>query len=60
MIKVKLKILGCFRTLKGARMFARIRSSLSTVRKNGLNILSSIFDAFSGYPFLPAIPATPD
>lgn len=41
-------------------MFARIRSYLSTARKNDLNILSSIFNAFSGYPLLTVHPETPD
>ncbi len=56
MIKVRLKISGCFRTVKGAEHFARIRSYLSTARKQGLNILDSITDAVKGNPFLPVAP----
>ena len=53
MIKVRLKISGCFRTIQGAKYFARIRSYLSTVRKQKRNILDSITEAISGHPFIP-------
>src|SRR5271168_2340818 len=39
MMKVKMKISGCFRTLEGALDFARMRSVISSARKQGLNIL---------------------
>ena len=55
MIKVRLKISGCFRTVQGAEHFARIRSYLSTARKQGRNILDSITAAIQGNPFLPAV-----
>ena len=38
MEKVRQKISGCFRTLRGARVFARNRSYISTCRKQGRNI----------------------
>ena len=53
MIKVRLKISGCFRTVQGAEHFAHIRSYLSTARKQGRNILDSITAAIKGKPFLP-------
>jgi len=53
MIKVRLKISGCFRTVKGAEHFARIRSYLSTARKQKRNILDAIIAAIKGNPFLP-------
>jgi transposase len=39
MMKVRMKISGCFRTLEGAQIFARLRSIVSTARKQGYNIL---------------------
>ena len=42
MMKVKMKISGGFRTMAGARTFARIRSVISTARKQGWNILQTL------------------
>ncbi len=55
MIKVRQKISGCFRTVHGAEHFARIRSYLSTARKQGRNILDSITAAIKGMPFHPVV-----
>lgn len=49
MIKLKQKISGCFRSADGARMFCRIRSFLSTLRKQGLILLDSLEFLFSGH-----------
>lgn len=54
MLKVQQKISGCFRTLKGAQHFCRIRSYLSTARKQSRNIFSAIVSALSGQPFIPS------
>jgi hypothetical protein len=54
MIKVHQKISGCFRTLLGAEIFARIRSYVSTSRKQGVNVLLAISDALRGHPFIPS------
>ena len=50
MIKLKQKISGCFRTKKGAEIFCRIRSYISTVKKQQYNILDSIQRAIDGDP----------
>ena len=39
MVKVKMKVAGCFRTLLGAEQFALLRGIFSTARKQGHNIL---------------------
>ena len=53
MMKVRLKISGCFRTLAGARRHARIRSYISTLRKHGLPVLEYLRHALDDRPFLP-------
>ena len=53
MLKLYMKISGCFRTFTGASHFCRIRSYISTVRKNKLNMLSSIQNIFNDSPFIP-------
>jgi transposase len=54
MIKVQQKVSGCFRTDHGVAMFCRIRSYLSTLRKQGGHLLSALEQTLSGHPFLPA------
>lgn len=58
MVKVKQKISGCFRTLAGAKAFARIRSYLSTCRKQGRNLWDPSQKLATGQPFMPNVPAT--
>jgi len=53
MMKVQQKISGMFRSQKGAKAFCRIRSYLSTARKNALGALNAIARVFSGDPFVP-------
>jgi len=55
MIKVKQKISGSFRTFAGAQCFARIRSYLSTCRKQGINLWEACFQAACGEPFMPTL-----
>jgi transposase len=53
MIKVRQKISGCFRTEGGADAFLRIRGYISTVKKQGENVLAALESVFLGEPFLP-------
>lgn len=52
MIKLQQKISGCFRTPDGARNFCRVRSYLSTARKQGHSLLCSLERAFNGKPLV--------
>lgn len=54
MIKVKQKVSGAFRTQSGADAFCAIRSYISTVRKQGHNVIDAIYQAFVGLPFMPS------
>ena len=53
MVKLKQKISGTFRSESGARMFCRIRGYISTLRKQGLNVLAAFISLFSGHPQSP-------
>lgn len=53
MMKCKQKISGGFRSSQGAAQFARIRGFISTVRKQGFNILSAIRSVFSDNILMP-------
>jgi len=54
MIKVQQKVSGCFRTAQGIAAFCRIRSYLSTLRKQGIELFYALNHTFSGHPVLPA------
>ena len=56
MVKLQLKISGCWRTLAGAEAFCAVRSYIATARKHDANILHALRGAFAGDPWLP--PAT--
>ena len=53
MMKVQQKISGTFRSEEGAKAFCRIRSYISTARKNALGALDAIARVFAGNPFVP-------
>lgn len=48
MTKVQQKISGCFRSMDGAKIFCRVRSYLSTCRKNGLPATTALNMLFQG------------
>ncbi len=54
MIKVKQKVSGCFREPNYAAYFARIRSYISTLKKNQQEILINILNAFENNYFSPS------
>jgi transposase len=48
MTKVQQKISGCFRSMEGARIFCRVRSYLSTCRKQGMTATHALTLLFQG------------
>lgn len=54
MIKIQQKVSGCFRTEAGIVMFCRIRSYLSTLRKQGMALFAALQCTLLGHPVLPA------
>jgi transposase len=58
MVKVQQKVSGCFRALSGAQAFCRIRGYLSTMRKQGLPLLSAMQTTLLGHPILPSFQRT--
>jgi transposase len=58
MVKVQQKVSGCFRSGNGARHFARIPGYLSTLRKQGVPLLSALQATLLGHPILPSFSAT--
>ena len=50
--KVKQKISNCFRTFKGAEIYARIEGFISTARKNQQSVFKELCTTFEGHNFI--------
>lgn len=50
MLKLQQKIAGCFRTTEGVRTFCRVRSYLSSARKQGRSLLAALKSALKNKP----------
>jgi len=53
MIKVKEKISGTFMSFKGGEIFCRIRSYISTLKKNNISVLQGLSNALAGRAYIP-------
>jgi transposase len=54
MVKLQVKVSGGWRTLAGAERFCRIRSFISTAKKQGHAAMAKLTDLFAGNVWLPA------
>lgn len=50
--KIKQKISNCFRTVKGAEVYARIEGFVSTARKQNRNVFTELCTTFEGHNFI--------
>lgn len=58
MVKVQQKVSGSFRSEAGVIAFCRIRGYLSTLRKQGIHLLSALSATLQGQPVLPSFQTT--
>ena len=55
-VKLHRKISSCFKSQAGATRFARVRSYMSTTRKNDIPALDALVRLFNGDPWMPPAP----
>jgi transposase len=55
MMKLKQKISGTFRSFEGAEQFCRIRGYISTLRKQGIQVLDALRLVFMETPLFPSL-----
>lgn len=55
MAKLKQKISGSYRSTQGADIFCRIRSYISTLRKQGISVMDGIDSVVRGRPIMPQL-----
>lgn len=53
MCKLRIKVSGSMRSMRGAEEFCRIRSYLQTTKKHGIDWLEALTDALRGIPWTP-------
>lgn len=46
--KTKMKVSGCFRTIEGANIYARVQGFVSTVRKRQFNPFNELYTVLAG------------
>ena len=51
--KGRTTVSGGFRSVDGAKVFCRVRSYISTARKNGRRVLNVLAQALTGTPYSP-------
>lgn len=56
MCKLRIKVSGSMRSMRGAEEFTRIRSYLQTTKKHGIDWLEALTDALRGIPWMPDAP----
>lgn len=54
MTKVREKISGCLRAKAGAQRCCRIKGYISTLREQGMPVVSALRGTLAGTPFVPA------
>ena len=53
MVKLQMKIGGCWRSVRTATRYCQVRSYLATARNHGIHPLDALRDAFTGNPWTP-------